>query len=392
MEFQVTTSLKKILAMKARKKVVQGATSSGKTYNIIPIIYDRCLQSRIKATVVAETLPAVKEGCVDIFKSFMMDEGRWNDSQWNESSLIWTCKNRSKLQFKSFDSVGKAKASGKRDILFINEANHIAYEIADALMIRTKEIWMDFNADATFWAHDKVLTEPNSEFLKLTYLDNEAIPAETLEDLLIRKAKAEAEDARGHRGYNWNWWQVYGLGEIGRLQGAVWSNWEHIEEIPKEARLICYGLDFGFSNSYTAVVAVYKMDNRYYFDEIMYDRGKVNSEIAEIIKKHPTFNNDVLIYCDYAEPKSIEELKRAGLRATPCESKKDIRTFVIDKLNHETFYVTTRSANIIDNLNNYIWDTDRNGNPLNTPKKANDHCPDAMIYAVGSEGKYDGNY
>ena len=200
MPFEVTTAVRKMLEMTARKKVIQGSTSSGKTYGIIPILYDKGLYlPRQKITVVAETLPAVKEGSLDIFQNFMQDEHRWKDSNWNASSLTYTLHNKSRIQFKSFDSVGKAKASGKRDILFINEANHISYNIADALMIRSKETWLDFNADSEFWAHTEVLREPNSEFLKLTFEDNEAIPQETLEDLLIKRDKAMREDQAAKR-------------------------------------------------------------------------------------------------------------------------------------------------------------------------------------------------
>jgi phage terminase large subunit len=201
MSFTVTTALQKMMAMQGRKKVIQGATSSGKTYGIIPILYDKCIEKpRIKVTVVAETLPAVKEGCVDIFKNFMMDEGRWNDLQWNATELVYTSRNRSKIQFKSFDSVGKAKAAGKRDILFLNEANHIPYPIADALIIRSQEVWLDFNADSEFWAHTEILQQPHSEFLKLTYKDNEAMPSATYDDLMYKQSKALAEEAAGHIG------------------------------------------------------------------------------------------------------------------------------------------------------------------------------------------------
>ena len=175
MPFVRTTAINKLLAMKARKKVVQGSTSAGKTYGIIPVLIQRATKTeRLKITVVAETLPAVKEGAVDIFKTVMQETFRWHESRWNATSLTYTFANGSRMQFKSFDTVGKAKAAGKRDILFINEANHIAFTIADALMIRSKEIWIDFNPDEPFWAHTETLKEPNSEFLLLTYLDNEA--------------------------------------------------------------------------------------------------------------------------------------------------------------------------------------------------------------------------
>ena len=375
--------------MKARKKVIQGATSSGKTYGIIPIAYDKCLAQRIKATIVAETLPAVKEGCVDIFKNFMMDEGRWNDNQWNESSLTWTCYNKSKLQFKSFDSVGKAKASGKRDFLFINESNHIGYEIADALMIRSREIWMDFNADSEFWAHTKVLTEPNSEFLKLTYLDNESIPEETLEDLLNRKNKAEQEEREGRKGYWWNWWQVYGLGEIGSLQGTVFGNWSTIEFLPTEARLLGYGMDFGFTNDPTTLIAIYRYNGEYIFDEVIYQRGLLNSELANIMKSKDISG---VIYADSADPKTIKDLSSYGFRIKPANKGADSIKFGIQKMQEEKFNVTKKSVNLIEELRKYTWDTDRAGNATNKPIDAHNHAIDGIRYYFTTMAKNTGKY
>jgi phage terminase large subunit len=389
MPFEVTTAVKKMHRMTARKKVIQGATSSGKTYGIIPLIYDQMIaRDNIKVTVVAETLPAVKEGALDIFKNFMYNEGRWDENCWNASTLTYTRPNRSKIQFKSFDSEGKAKASGKRDILFLNEANHIPFLIADALMIRSKEVWMDFNADSSFWAHTEVLQEHNSEFLKLTYLDNEAIPEETLEDLLIKKSKADAEDARGQRGYWWNWWQVYGLGEIGSLQGVVFDNWKQCDSIPQQARLLGYGCDFGYSNDPSTLVAVYQLNNEFYYDELIYQKGLLNSDLARLIKQHPT----AMIYADSAEPKSIQELKNYGIRITATEKGADSIMHGISKMQQSPFYVTKRSLNLIKELRAYTWATDKTGATLNKPIDAFNHGVDAIRYYHLGQGKYSGKY
>lgn len=391
MAFEITTALRKMLAMDARKKVIQGATSSGKTYGIIPIIYDKCTASRIKATVIAETLPAVKEGCVDIFKNFMMEENRWNDTQWNESSLTWTCFNGSKMQFKSFDSVGKAKAGGKRDLLFINEANHVPYEVADALMIRSKEIWMDFNADAEFWAHTNVLTEPNSEFLKLTYLDNEAIPVETLEDLLNRKSKAEQEEKAGQKGYWWNWWQVYGLGEIGSLQGVVFSNWSQIDLIPEDARIVGYGMDFGFTNDPTTLTAIYEWGESYIFDELIYAKGLLNNELANLMKSLDV-KKGVNVYADSADPKTIKDLSTYGFKVKSAVKGQDSIIYGIHKMQEKKFFVTKRSVNLLEELRRYIWATDRSGNTLNKPVEVFNHVIDGIRYYFTSVNKSSGKY
>ena len=387
MPLSVTTSLKKMLKMKARKKVIQGATSSGKTYGIIPILYDKCLANdRIKVTVVAETLPAVKEGALEIFKNFMYDEFRWRDSCWNASTLTYTLLNRSKIQFKSFDSVGKAKSGGKRDILFINEANHVPYEIADALIIRSKEVWLDFNADSEFWAHTQILKSENSEFLKLTYLDNEAIPNETLEDLLERKRKADEEERKGLKGYWWNWWQVYGLGEIGSIQGVVFNNWQTIETLPKEAELVGRGMDFGFTNDPTTIIDIYKYNQKYILDERLYKTGLTNSDIWNEFKRLQ-LDNSVLTIADSAEPKSITELSRLGMKIQGAIKGADSIKFGIQKMQQENFLVTDRSVNLIKELRMYSWATDREGNSLNKPIDDYNHTIDSVRYYFNSKPK-----
>jgi phage terminase large subunit len=380
MSFAVTTALRKMLDMKARKKVVQGATSSGKTYGIIPIIYDKCLATpRTKATVVAETLPAVKEGCVDIFKNFMMDEGRWNDDQWNATELTYTSLNKSKIQFKSFDSVGKAKAAGKRDILFLNEGNHIPYPIADALMIRSQEVWIDFNADSEFWAHTEVLQQPNSEFLKLTYLDNEAIPSATFEDLMYKKSKAEQEERNGVRGYWWNWWQVYGLGEIGNLQGAVFNNYKIIDSIPQHAKLLGYGLDYGYRNDPTALVAIYYADNIYYLDELIYQTGLLNRAISQRMNELRV-DRYTSIVADSAEMKSNDELLVEGWRIIDAKKGADSIVYGISRMQELELRITARSLNLINEFRKYTWATDRDGNAINKPIDAYNHGIDAIRY------------
>ena len=389
--FEVTSSVRKMYALKGKNKVIQGATSSGKTYGIIPILYDRALATpNTLITIVAETIPSLKDGCVKIFKDFMMDEGRWNEARWLGNPMQYTLSNRSKIQFKSFDSEGKAKSSGKREILFINEANHVPFPIADALMIRTtEEVWLDFNADSEFWGHTEVLTEPDSDFLKLTYLDNEAIPEGTLAKLLQRKAKAEAEDEAGQRGYWWNWWQVYGLGEIGSLQGVVFNNWKTVKEIPKTAKLLGYGLDFGYTNDPTTCVEVWKNDNRYYYNEILYSTSLTNPDIAHILK--PIVGRS-RIYGDSAEPKSIKELKNLGLNIIGAEKGRDSILYGINKMQQEEFFVTESSLNLKKELRKYVWKKDKEGKTMNVPIDNHNHLIDAIRYFLTSVNKYSGKY
>lgn len=383
--------------MKARKRVVQGGTSAGKTYAIIPVLINRALsEPRLKITIVAESIPAVKDGAVDIFKEVMFDTGRWVEISWIQNPLEYKFGNGSRIQFKSFDTIGKAKSAGKRDILFINEANNIPFPIADALMIRSKETYIDYNPDNEFWAHTEVLAEPNSEFLLLTYADNEAIPSETLEDMLIKKSKAFHDpdasedtlfDAENIKSEYWaNWWRVYGLGLVGQLEGVIFNNWKEIETIPPQAKKIGYGMDFGYTNDPTTLTAIYELDDEIYLDELIYQTGLTNPQIYKVAIS-AGYKKDAITYADSADPKSIKELKDHGMKITGADKGTDSIKFGIQKMQEKTLYITKRSRNLKEELINYKWAKDKQGNSLNEPIDTFNHCIDGIRYYFNSTKK-----
>ena len=369
--------------MTARKKVIQGSTSAGKTYGWIPIEIDYSVKNPRKLTTfVAESIPAVKAGCVKIFKDVMFETGRWNDKNWLGNPMQYTFSNGSVIEFKSFDTVGKAKAAGKRDRLFLNEANHIPFPIADALMIRSKHTALDYNPDNQFWAHTEVLREPNSEFLLLTYLDNEGCPKETIEDLEIKMDKAfynrfgDWNDKANIKSNYWaNWCRVYVRGEVGTLDGVIFNNWQQIDNLPPDARLLGYGLDFGYSNDPTAITEVYLWNGKRIVNEICYNKGLSNSEIAKFI------NTKLPVYCDSAEPKSIAELKRYGKNAIPVTKGSDSINFGVQVMQQQDYLITSSSLNLIAELRKYAWDVDkRTGQTLNKPIDMYNHAIDSLRY------------
>ncbi len=375
--------------MTKRKKVIQGGTSSGKTYGIIPVLIDRATKKeRLKITVVAETLPAVKEGALDIFKNVMLDTNRWIESNWNASSLTYTFGNKSRIQFKSFDTVGKAKSSGKRDILFLNEANHISFPIADALMIRSKEVWIDYNPDEEFWAHTEVLQEPNSEFLLLTYEDNEACPPETIEDLQIKMQKAfydvqgDWSDKQNVKSSYWaNWCKVYVKGEVGLLEGVIITNYKTIDNIPEGAEFLGFGTDFGKGGKDpTTTTAYYYYDGQIIWDELIYQSQLRDSEHITLMKK-TGLNLRKKNFCDNSEPSKIRELTIGGINAVG--EKKETIDYGIGLIQETPFLVTSRSLNIISELRKYKYDDD--GKPIDDFN----HCIDNARYFYC--GKYGAN-
>lgn len=393
MQYKRTTAVNKILNIEERIKIIQGGTSAGKTVAILSVLIDMAIKiPRLEISIVAETFPMLKRGALKDFINLMRSIGRFNPENWNISSSTYRFANDSYIEFFSVDREERIRGA-RRHILFINEANKIRFDVYHQLKIRTaREIFIDYNPSRRFWVHDEVEPGDDAKLIILNYLDNEARPENVDQDMIDAKKKHDLNVSP----YWVNYWKVFGLGEIGMLQGVIWSDWSILEDLPKnehgqlDCELLGYGLDFGYSISYTAVIAVYDYQGRYIFDEIIYDQKLSNQDIADMIKMSG-YQGD-LIYCDSAEPKSIDELRKNGINAHPCASKTDLRNYAIDRIGREHFYITKRSQNLKTDLENYQWQEDKTGQQLPKPKKENDHGPDAMLYFVGTEGKYDGSY
>ena len=371
-----------------RIKVIQGGSSAGKTMAIISILVDRAIKNPgITVSIVSRDLPHLKKGAMKDFKWFMKDVGRWNRDHWHSTDSVYTFSNGSRIEFLGIDDEDKAKGP-RRDILYINEANRLTFGIYHQLAKRTdKEIFIDYNPTGRFWVHDEVVPGANADFIILTFKDNEARPSNVDEEMRESKFKHDTNVSQ----YWVNDWRVYGLGLIGQLKGAVWTDWKKLDEIPADAVLLGLGLDFGFSNSPTAVIAVYEWKGTYLFDEWIYETKLHNSSTAQMIQSFPAYQGQP-VYCDSASPQNIAELILYGVNAHPCASKQDIRTYAIQKIGKQTFYVTTQSVNFIENIELYVFAETKTGDLLNVPKKENDHGPDAIIYFIGTADKYDGTY
>jgi len=383
--FQTTTAIRKLHALTKRKKVIQGGTSAGKTFGILPILIDRCLRTpNLETSVVSESVPHLRRGAVKDFLKIMMYTNRYRDNQWNRSTLKYTFNNGSYIEFFSVEQPDKLRGA-RRNVLYVNEANNVPFEAYNQLAIRTSgDIWIDFNPTANFWAHKEVATEDDADFITLTYKDNEALSQTIVEEIELARDKATTSE------YWANWWKVYGLGQVGSLDGVCIKQWNEIE-LPLEARLLCYGMDFGYSNDPTTLIGLYKYNDAYIFDEVIYQKKLLNSDISNLLSDN---NITEVIYADSAEPKSIAELKTYRHKVMPCTKGKDSIVYGINLINQNKIFITSRSTNLIKELQSYTWAKDREGNTINKPIDAFNHCIDAARYAMSSQletpnkGKY----
>jgi phage terminase large subunit len=376
MEFIVTTSIRKLARLKQRIKVVRGGTSAGKTFGILPLLIDKAMREpMLEISVVSESIPHLRRGALKDFLKIMMSLGRYKDDQFNKSTLKYNFQNGSYIEFFSADQPDKLRGA-RRNILYVNECNNIEFDAYYQMAIRTSgDIWLDYNPASTFWVDKEILTQPDVDFITLTYLDNEALSETIIKEIESAKTKALTST------YWANWWQVYGLGQTGSLEGVCITDWNEID-LPADARILCAGMDFGYTNDPTTLVLMYKYNDAYIFDEVIYKKGLLNSEISNLLKSNNIID---IIYADSAEPKSIAELKSYGHQVLPVSKGKDSITYGISLINQNKIYVTSRSKNLINELRNYIWLTDKSGVKMNKPIDAFNHCVDAARYAIMSQ-------
>jgi len=370
--FKDTAATKRIFSLNKRIRAVAGGTAASKTISILVwlIDYAQTVPNEV-ITVTSESYPHLSGGAIRDFKSIMVAHNYWDENAWNESKHIYTFKTGTIIEFMSFDKFGKAHGP-RRDILFLNEANNLPYNIVDQLITRTRKIvWMDWNPSSEFWFYSEMRDKRDDiDFITLTYKDNEA-----LDEITIREIES-------HKG-NKNWWLVYGLGQLGELEGKIYKDWQIIDEIPHEARLERYGLDFGYSQDAAAIVAIYYYNGGYIVDEELYQKGLTNNQLADFIKNRPP----ALIMADSAEPKSIDELKQYGLNILPCVKGQDSVTQGINYVQQQKISMTRRSLNLIKEYRNYLWMTDKDGTILPKPDKGFDHCLSGDTLVWTTQGK-----
>ena len=370
--YVITTATHKVLSLKKRIRAIQGGTSASKTVSILQDLIDLAQRDKTPklTSIVSESLPHLKKGAMLDFLSIMKDQDYFKDSRWNKSDFVYTFETGSKIEFFGVDDARKVRGP-RRDRGFINEANNVSLETFEQFEIRTRDlIYLDWNPVSEFWFYTDVQGKRDDiDHLILTYKDNEALGQSIIESIERRK---------GRKG----WWQVYGEGLLGEVEGKIYRDWAIIDEIPHEAKLERYGLDYGYSNDPTAIVAIYRYNGGYILDELAYQYEMSNREIADVLKNQP---KKALIIADSAEPKSIAELQRYGLTVLPAEKGKDSILYGIQVVQDQQISVTRHSVNTIKEKNLYSWKIDKNtGIVMQVPEDRNNHSMDGIRYAVCS--------
>lgn len=358
------------LKSKLRYIVNRGGTSSTKTWSILQLLTDISRKKDWKIDIVGQSVPHLKGGVINDMPNVVKDFGIVFDDCYNSTDKVF--KQKGTINFLSVDKLGKA-LGGRRDVLFLNEANHIPWNIVEQLMIRTRvAIFIDYNPTSEFWVHTHLMRTEKDKLIEIvsTYKDNPR-----LEQSIIDAIEAK-------RGDN-NFWRVYGLGEMGRAEGLVFNNYKTNQQFDKEQfDNYRHGVDWGFSIdpfAYNRLAIDLKKRKIWICDEIDC-KNTPNSKSAEMVKRI-AFND--VVWCDSAEPKSVEEFCSYGVNAKGAKKGQGSIESGIRFLQEFEIIIHSDCVRTAEEFNNYAWKMDkRTGEPLNVPEDSFNHHIDAIRYSI----------
>lgn len=360
------------LNSKADVVVNQGGTSSGKTYSLLQVQATHAISQANKViTIAGQDIPNLKVGAMRDMEAIIDGSLELQSlllKPFNKSDRTYTFKSGSIVEFKSYDDAQDAK-SGKRDYLFLNEANGVTFDIWSELYMRTRiKSYIDYNPNSLFWVHEKVIGQKNVELIISDHRHN---------PFLEQRQRDKIEALKD---IDLELWKVYGRGMTGKIEGLVFRNWKLCEKIPADAKFIGCGLDFGFTNDPSSIVEVWMQNGELWLDERLYRTGLTNQDISKQADDLQLPKRRGIV-ADSAEPKSIEELSRLGWLVEPAQKGKDSINISISGIKNYRLNITNSSINLRKELMNYKWKIDRaTGSPINEPIDAFNHCVDAIRY------------
>lgn len=364
---------------KYRYIINQGGTSASKTFSVLQLLTQIAIKHPKQIDIVGLTVPHLKAGVLNDMQPVMEGFGMNFASMLNQTDKRISMPSEGSMNFISIDKLGKAHG-GRRDILFMNEANHQNYNIAEQLMIRTREvIFIDYNPTNEFWVHEKILGNPEEAakalLIKSNYKDNQY-----LEQAIVDSIEAKRGDG------NNNFWRVYGLGELGIAEGLVFDNWEIEDFDVYKFAQYRNGVDWGFSNDPFAFVRVAIENNTLYVCEEIYQRGLLNKDSALMVK--PIARNEP-VWCDSAEPKSVQEYVSYDIKAhSVLKGPGSLESGIKHMQSFDRIVIHPKCKNLITEFKSYQWKEDKNGDTLPQPIDAFNHGIDAIRYALERDMNY----
>ena len=360
---------------KCQKQIVvnQGGTSSGKTYSLLQVLLLKAAETpKITITVAGQDMPNLKVGAIRDFETILNSNPFFMHfiEKANMSDKVWYLHNGSKIEFKSYDNEQDAR-NGKREYLFVNEANGLSYEIFYQLNIRTsKQTFIDYNPSAPFWVHDRLIGREDVQLYISNFEHNPFIKDEIKRKIIDLKYTDPEK------------WRVYGRGLTGKTEGIIFKSVKWIHEMPTNLKRTSYGMDFGFTNDPTILIKCGISDGELFAERWIHEHGMTTNDIHKALKVLKVNTRDA-IYADSADPKTIKELRLLGWNVKPAKKGADSIRYGIDEIKKYKALNIVNCEHWKREQLSYTWAIDKKtSKPTNKPIDDHNHLWDSLRYGI----------
>ena len=392
----LTKAYGKIGRLQKRIKIIQGGQGASKTYSILQLILLRAIYEPLRATIVTETYPQLKDGVIADMKAICEDVGIDFETQYNKSDKNLHVFD-SVIQFRNIDNKDFRRSQGvRRDILFINEANRTHWASVEQMITRSKEVFIDFNPDREFWVHEQIIKQDSNkgqfDFIVLTYKDNSELSDEERNEIERRVAASKLPVASTQLK---NWVRIYATGELGTYSDRRIYDYQLTDTIPEKAKRINSGMDFAISPDATVLINVWKDGIDLYVDELFSENNLLPEKITgaermAIVDKMDdiSFEKGWPIVADSSGRVSILDMRKHGYNVIAVKKYPGSVLDGIKKLRAYNLHFTARSKTMRKGVETWFWKVDENGKVIPEP---DGHEPDplaALRYVIMTNLEY----
>lgn len=374
---QIPQEYRRLFDTDWREAAIYGGRFSLKSHTVARALIIRARQKKTRVACFREFQSSIAESSYQLLAD-IIHKYELTDFQLTNNSIVNTL-NGSDFIFKGlWNNEQSIKSIEGIDVAWVEEAQTVS---SNSLEVLTPTVRKD--GSQIIYTYNRLLEEdpvhkrlvlegrPNTLIINVNY--DIALKYGWMPEVI----RQEMEDDKIKRPalYRHKW-----LGEPFSTERKIYKDWAIIDEIPHEARLERYGLDFGYTNDPTAIVAIYSYNGGFIFDEVCYRKGLSNKQIYDIINAFPY----ALVVADSAEPKSIDEISSFGLTIIPAQKGQGSVNQGIQFVQGQKCSVTKRSVNLLKEYRNYLWMTDKNGKIINQAEDGFNHCMDAIRYGLDS--------
>lgn len=390
--------------------IICGGYGSSKSYNTALKILQKITREKRTVLVARAVAETHKDSTFALFSDIINSNAAYKKmARINKNPISIHFTNGSKIIFKGMDNPEKLKSVHNVSIVWLEEATEISAEGFKEVVGRlrhptqslhiiitnnpvSKSSWVYkrffinnddiekpiINLDDRELYEKRIIKKENTYYHHSVCTDNYFLPQSYIDQLDEMKK------------YDPDMYRIARQGKFGQTGLLVFPQFQVVPRklmedlignIPSRFKMDKYGMDFGFVESYNALIGLivdtHKQD--LYITSCYYARGKTDPETAREIADYM----DVMIKADAAEPKTIRYYQQSGFNMRKTKKFNGSRAQYTKKIKRfRNIYCCADLKPVINELQELTYKKDKQGVMVEDQFNIDPHTLSAMWYAL----------